>query len=135
LIVNAGLFATGMTSSSEQLIVDHEIVTFVYRYLEGINVSNDSIAKNVIQEVGQHKDYMTHPHTLKYIRSNEHAAYKVSNRNIFDSWNKSGKLSIIENASSLAKEIIKEYKPKQLSREKQEKLKEIISDFESKFNK
>jgi trimethylamine--corrinoid protein Co-methyltransferase len=135
LIVNAGLFATGMTSSSEQLIVDHEIVTFVYRYLEGINVSNDSIAKNVIQEVGQHKDYMTHPQTLKYIRSNEHAAYKVSNRNIFDAWDKSGKMSITENASSLAKEIIKEYQPKQLSREKQEKLKEIISDFESKFNK
>ena len=135
LIVNAGMFSTGMTVSYEQLIVDHEIATFVYRYLEGITVNKDSIAKEVIKKVGQRKDYMTEPHTLKYLRSGEHASYKVSNRDVYDMWKNNGKLSITDNARKVAEEIIREHEPKPLTKDKQEKLKDIIDSYESKFKK
>jgi len=133
LIVNAGMFSTGMTVSYEQLIVDHEIATFVYRYLEGITVNEDSIAKEVIKKVGQHKDYLMQPHTLKYLRSGEHAPYKVSNRSVYDIWKNSGKPSITDNARKVAEEIIREHKPKSLPEGKQEKLKNIIAGYESKL--
>jgi len=133
LIVNAGMFSTGMTVSYEQLIVDHEIATFVYRYLEGITVNKDSIAKEVIKKVGQHKDYMAEPHTLKYLHSGEHASYKVSNRSVYDIWKNSGKPSITDNARKVAEEIIREHEPKPLTKDKQEKLKNIIDSYESKF--
>ena len=135
LIVNAGMFSTGMTVSYEQLIVDHEIATFVYRYLEGMMVNKDSIAKEVIKKVGQRKDYMTEPHTLKYLRSGEHASYKVSNRGVYDTWKSSGKPSITDNARKVAEEIIREHKPKSLTKDKQEKLKDIIESYESKLKK
>ncbi len=135
LIVNAGMFSTGMTVSYEQLVVDHEIATFVYRYLEGITVNRDTIAKEVIENVGQHKDYMMQPHTLKYIHSGEHASYKVSNRDVYDNWKSSGKPSIIDNARKVAEEIIKEYEPKPLSKDKKDKLKDIIASYESGFGK
>jgi trimethylamine--corrinoid protein Co-methyltransferase len=135
LIVNAGMFSTGMTVSYEQLIVDHEIATFVYRYLEGITVNRDTIAKEVIEKVGQHKDYMMQPHTLKYIHSDEHVSYKVSNRDVYDIWKSSGKPSIIDNARKVAEEIIKEYEPKPLSKGKKDKLKDIIASYESGFGK
>ena len=135
LIVNAGMFSTGMTVSYEQLVVDHEIATFVYRYLEGITVNRDTIAKEVIKKVGQHKDYMMQPHTLKYIHSGEHASYKVSNRDVYDIWKSSGKPSIIDNARRVAEEIIKEYEPKPLPKDKKDKLKDIIASHESGFGK
>ena len=135
LIVNAGMFSTGMTVSYEQLVVDHEIATFVYRYLEGITVNRDTIAKEVIEKVGQHKDYMMQPHTLKYIHSGEHASYKVSNRDVYDIWKSSGKPSIIDNARRVAEEIIKEYEPKPLPKDKKDKLKDIIASHESGFGK
>ena len=129
------MFSTGMTVSYEQLVVDHEIATFVYRYLEGITVNRDTIAKEVIEKVGQHKDYMMQPHTLKYIHSGEHASYKVSNRDVYDIWKSSGKPSIIDNARKVAEEIIKEYEPKSLSKDKKDKLKDIIASYESGFGK
>ena len=135
LIVNAGMFSTGMTVSYEQLIIDHEIASFVYRYLEGITVNEDSIAKEVIKKVGQRKDYMAELHTLKYLRSGEHASYKVSNRDVYDIWKSSGKPSITDNARKVAEEIIREHKPKPLTKDKQERLKDIISSYESKFKK
>ena len=133
LVVNAGMFSTGMTVSYEQLIVDAEMASFVYRYLKGIEVNKDTLSKEVIKKVGQHESYMMEPQTMKYIRLGEHAPYKVSNRDVYENWKSKGKPSITDNARKLAMEIIKNHKPKQLSKIKQEKLKEIIIKFESKF--
>lgn len=135
LIVNAGMFSTGMTVSYEQLIVDHEIVTFVYRYLEGITVNKDTIAKEVIQNVGQHNDYLAEPHTIKYINLGEHVSYGVSNRDVYDNWKSGGKPSITDNAKKVAEEIIKEYKPKPLDKDRQGRLKDIIASYEAGFRK
>lgn len=133
LVVNAGLFSTGMTTSIEQLIIDHEILTFVYRYLDGIKVDKDHIAEDVIKEVGPKKNFMTHVHTLKYIRSGEHTDCKISNRGVYDLWESRGKPSISDNASIIAKEIINDHKSPHLNKEKNERLKEIIANFEAKF--
>jgi len=135
LIVNAGMFATGMTVSYEQLVVDHEIATFVYRYLEGIQISEDAIAKEVIKRIGPGNNYMMDSHTLKHIHTNEHSSYKVSNRDVYDIWKNLGKPSIIDNAKKVAEEIIKDHKPKLLHKDDQEKLKEIINNYENKFKK
>lgn len=132
LLMNAGMFATGFTVSYEQLIVDHEIATFVYRYIEGIRVDDDTIAKDVIKKVGQHKDFLMEPHTLKYMRSGEHTSYRVSNRDVYDIWRNNGKPSITDNAAAVAKEIISTHKPRQLSDLKKEKITRIISEFENK---
>lgn len=133
LIVNAGMFSTGMTVSYEQLIVDEEIAAFVYRYLKGIEVNNETLSKEVINKVGQHNNYMMEPDTMKYIRYGEHEPYKVSNRDFYDNWKNKGKPSITDNARKLALEIIKDHKPKQLAKVKQEKLKDIIAGFEAKY--
>jgi len=106
------------------------MVSFVYRYLKGIKVDNETIAKDIIKKVGHGKDFLGEEHTIKYLRSGEHVSYKVSNRNVYDNWKKSGKPTINDNAKKIANEIITEHKPKLLPRTKQEKLKEIISKFE-----
>lgn len=133
LIVNAGMFSTGMTVSYEQLIVDEEIASFVYRYLKGIEVNDETLSKEVINKVGQHENYMMEPNTMKYVRLGEHVSYKVSNRDVYDNWKSKGKPSITDNARKLALKIIKDHKPKQLTKSKQEKLKDIIVKFEAQY--
>jgi len=133
LIVNAGMLSTGMTVSYEQLVVDAEMAGFVYRYLKGIEVNKDTLSKEVINKVGQHESYMMEPQTMKYIKLGEHARYQVSNRDVYDNWKAKGKPSITDNARKLALEIIKDHKPKQLTKSKQEKLKDIIAKFEAHY--
>ncbi|MBM3701279.1 MAG: hypothetical protein FJW68_10280 [Actinobacteria bacterium] len=132
LLMNAGMFATGFTVSYEQLIIDHEIATFAYRYVEGMKVNEDTIAKDVIKKVGQHKDFMMEPHTLKYMRSGEHVPYRVSNRDVYEIWKNAGKPTIVDNAKKVAAEIISSHIPKLLSNDKKEKIKAIIADFENR---
>ncbi len=133
LLVNAGMFSTGFTVSYEQLIVDHEIATFVYRYINGMHVDKDTVAKEIIKKVGQHKDFMMEPHTLKFMRSGEHCPYKVSNRDVYELWRNYGKPSITDNAKKVADEIIKTHKPKPLSDKKKNEITNIISSYESRL--
>ena len=43
VVINAGMIGTGMSVSYEQLIVDNEIAKFVRKYIDGIEVSKDTI--------------------------------------------------------------------------------------------
>jgi trimethylamine:corrinoid methyltransferase-like protein len=56
LIVNCGMFATGMTCSHEQLLIDEEISAISRRIAAGIEVSADTIAADLIRQIGPRGD-------------------------------------------------------------------------------
>ena len=68
---NAGSLANGTIMSLEQLVLDHEIILLVERLFRGVRVDSESLAEEVIQEIGQGGHYLTSPHTLRHCRSDE----------------------------------------------------------------
>jgi trimethylamine--corrinoid protein Co-methyltransferase len=98
-----------------------------------MTVNEDTIAKGVIKKVGQHKDFMMEPHTLKYMRTGEHASYSVSNREVYEIWKNAGKPSITDNARKVADEILASHRLKPLSENKKQKIASIISSFEKRY--
>ncbi len=135
VVINAGMIGTGMSVSYEQLVVDNEMAKFVRKYIGGVNVSSDTIGLAAIKKVGQHKDFMMEDHTFKYLKSEEYMDYDVSNRDIFPNWVTKGKPSIMDNARDLANNIISSHKAPLLNSQKQEKISEVIKDFEDSFKK
>jgi trimethylamine--corrinoid protein Co-methyltransferase len=129
LIVNCGMFATGMTFSNEQLIMDEEISAMCLRILEGIKVSPETIAKELIKEIGPQGDsYITAEHTLAWLRSDEYLMPRVSVRGPFFAWQMSGG----KDSYQLAKERVREYAknyPSPLSPERIGKINDIIAKF------
>jgi len=90
LIVNCGMFATGMTCSHEQLVMDEEIAAMSRRIAAGIAVNDETVAGAVINEVGPRGDYMTTDHTMTYLRSDEYLMPRVSVRGPFAAWQNVG---------------------------------------------
>lgn len=86
LIVNLGMFATGMTCSHEQLIMDEEICAMSRRLTAGLNVTEETIAKDLIKYMGPRANYLTCEHTLKWLRSQEYLWPRVSVRGPFAAW-------------------------------------------------
>lgn len=132
LVVNAGLFATGLTVSFEQLVLDHEMAGIVYRLLEGIEVSPETVALEVIKRVGPKGNFLEDPHTLKHLRSGEHWQPKLSNRSVYEKWMEDGGRDVVEKAREISKGILEHHQPKNLSEEVLSRLREIIEDFEEK---
>lgn len=134
VIINAGMIGTGMSVSYEQLVVDNEMAKFVRKYVQGAEVTSDTIGLDTIKKVGHHKDYMMEDHTFKYLKSKEYMDYDVSNRDIYDNWVKKGRPSINDNARELAGKIIREHKVKELSSDKKERISGLLKDFESSYH-
>jgi len=73
LIVNCGMFATGMTFSNEQLLMDAEITALAKRIAAGISVTKDTIEADLIKQIGPRGEtYLTTEHTLKWLRTDEY---------------------------------------------------------------
>ena len=90
LIVNCGMFATGMTCSHEQLLMDEEISAMSKRIAAGVLVTPDTLATDLIKRIGPRGDYMLLDHTLDRLRSGEFLPPRVSIRTSRAGWESAG---------------------------------------------
>jgi trimethylamine---corrinoid protein Co-methyltransferase len=107
LIVNCGMFATGMTCSHEQLVMDEEMSAMSRRIAAGVRVEEATIARELIIETGPgNPSYLTSDHTLEWLRSEEYITPRVSVRGPRASWKAAGAPDTYE----LARRRVAEYR-------------------------
>jgi trimethylamine--corrinoid protein Co-methyltransferase len=75
----AGLMEADLTVSYEKMVMDNEILGMCRRVLEGIEVSDDTLAADLIIEKGPGKDYLDSEHTVRHMRR-EFYEPTISNR-------------------------------------------------------
>jgi trimethylamine---corrinoid protein Co-methyltransferase len=91
LVVNCGMFATGLTCSNEQLLIDEEISAYSRRIADGIEVTPDTIAADLIRERGpQGETYLTADHTLERLRSPEYVQPRLAVSGLHTLWAEGG---------------------------------------------
>jgi trimethylamine---corrinoid protein Co-methyltransferase len=129
LIVNCGMFATGMTCSHEQLLMDEEISAMSRRIAEGMLVNQETIAADLIKQIGPHGEgYLTAEHTLTWLRSAEYLKPRLSVRGSRATWEAQG----AKDSYQLAREKVHQMaqrQPKPLPPQTQARLDEIIASF------
>jgi trimethylamine--corrinoid protein Co-methyltransferase len=100
----------GVSGSYAQIVCDNEIAGSVRRSLRGFLVDEDSLAVDVIDKVmnGSH-NFLAEPHSIKYLRSGEIKFAKLSVRDTFTEWDRSGRRDLTENAQAEADRILAEH--------------------------
>ncbi|NQT21101.1 MAG: trimethylamine methyltransferase family protein [Planctomycetes bacterium] len=125
LIVNCGMFASGLTCSHEQLIMDDEIADMAKRIVRGIRVDDETIAPDVIKQIGPRGTYLTDEHTLRWLRSDEYLVPRLSVRGPRATWEMAGG----KDTYALAKDKVREFEQSPgcpLAPDRAAKLAEII---------
>ena len=118
------------TSFPEQAIIGNEICSFINRILQGIEVNSDTLAVDVIREVGLGGEYLTHTHTMEHFRAEQWDA-ELGNRMTMEAWEKDGALDIRAKAREKLKTILATHQPKPLEPEVQKKLQKIVDEAEA----
>jgi trimethylamine--corrinoid protein Co-methyltransferase len=131
LVMNSGMFATGLTISLEQLVLDDEINGIIRRLHRGIQVDKNTIGVQVINSVGPKGSFLMEEHTMDFLYSGEFREVKVSNTNNYDNWMAEGAPTVEKNASKIVENYLREGNGKILNGEIIRKLNEIIKVFES----
>lgn len=130
IIVNAGAFATVSTVSYEQLVLDDEISGICQQLLRGIEVSEETLALDLIESVGPGGNFLAQKHTLNHWR-HDYWLPQVSNRKTFTSWSEEGGRDIVAVAAERVRKLMAEHQPKRLPQTIQDALRCICEAFEA----
>jgi trimethylamine--corrinoid protein Co-methyltransferase len=108
---SAGMLESMLTVAYEQFVIDNDINGMALRALQGIEINEDTLAVDVIQNVGPGGNYLTQLHTIKHLRSSEYYMPVTSNRQSRDAWTKAGKLDARDKARAIARDILNKERP------------------------
>jgi len=125
IIMNCGMFSTGLMASYEQLVIDDEIVGYLLRALRGIQVNAETLAAELVQKVGPRGHFVNQIHTVKHART-EYWLPELSNRETFGNWLRTGRKDIVEKARHRVKRLLKEHRVPELGVEKMRQIEGIV---------
>ena len=117
-------------SVPEQAVIGNEICSFINRILQGIEINPDTLAVDVIREIGPGGEYLTHDHTMEYFMT-EHWDAKLGSRLPRDLWEEKGAMDIRTKARETYKKILATHRPKPLDPKVQKKLQQIVEQAEA----
>jgi trimethylamine--corrinoid protein Co-methyltransferase len=115
LIHDVGYIESGMTASYEQLVCMNEIASLVKRFMQGVEVVPETIALDVIAEVGPGGEFLSHEHTYQYFRQNW--IPELFNRSSNEEWKTEGSLTLGEVASAKVRHILETHEPQPINKE------------------
>jgi len=101
----AGLMEFALTVCYEKYVIDNEILGMVMRAVDGIKVNDDTLAFDLIKEVGPGGNFITTKHTRRFMRS-EHYQPSLSDRNSREDWEAEKGRDTWERAAEEVKKII-----------------------------
>ena len=123
----AGFMATNPGCQSlEQLIIDNECADYLKRILRGFEINEETLAFELIREVGIGGTFMDKLHTVEHMKE-ELFFSDLFNRDPYNTWQDKGATTIAERAHVRLKELLdKHYPPEPVIDRNTEKLLEEI---------
>jgi trimethylamine--corrinoid protein Co-methyltransferase len=125
---NAGYLDFGLTVAPEMIVMTDEVVGRCRRLLAGIAVDDETLALDVIADVGPAGNFLRHRHTRRNLRADQWSS-TLLNRERRAAWLGSGGLDLRERARHKALEILATHEPAPLCPEIEEEIGELVSRF------
>ena len=119
------------TMSYEQFILDEEIIGFAKRILNGIDVTAEKIAADVIKAIGPGGSFLGTRHSLKHFRE-ELWIPQISDRTTWSQWHERGEKSAEVRAREAAKKLLASRQPPALPAEVEKKIWSIVREAEKR---
>jgi trimethylamine--corrinoid protein Co-methyltransferase len=130
LVHDVGYMESGMTASCEMIVLGDEMIGMVRHLLRGISITPETLALNVIDQVGPGGDYITAPHTTQHYRSVWYPS--LLDRRPYESWAADGKPTAAEKARDRARELLTSHEPRPLSDDVLEGLDDILAEADAR---
>ncbi len=113
----AGMLENMNTVAAEQFVIDNDILGMAMRVLDGIQVNDETLALDVIDEVGPGGHYLMAKHTLRHMRSEFYYPSAVVDRQGWAMWQQDGGQDAATRAKEIARDILANHQPQPLDLE------------------
>jgi trimethylamine--corrinoid protein Co-methyltransferase len=129
-LINLSTLETKMTFSLEQLVIDETILSAIERYLQGITVDDETLALDLIHQIGPGGAFLATDHTRRHFQD-ELLIPGLIGRKPRESWEAAGAPDMRTRAQEEARRILAEHHPPPLPDGAAAQLDEIVKETET----
>jgi len=131
MIYGLGMLESGITFDFGQLVLDAEIARMIKHTIKGIEVNKNTLAVDVINEIGPSGNFLVHQHTLEHMRDQSQPEF--IDRTMRETWEKKGSLNTYDKATAKVRYILKNHRPDPLPDDILKKIRKIVVETEKEL--
>lgn len=131
LIHDLGFLESALIGSHEMVVLSDEIIGMVKRLLSGIRVDDETLAVEVVKDVGPGGNFLAHEHTVRNLRK-EFWFPNLIDRRRYASWESTGAKTMGHRVRDRVEEILKSHQVPALSSDVEAGIDKILASADKK---
>jgi trimethylamine--corrinoid protein Co-methyltransferase len=130
-LYGAGMLELGMTFSLEQLVFDNDMISMTKKAMQGIPVSEETMAVDAIDQVGIGKNFLAHKTTRENIDLPSSPA--IIDRMMYGDWEMAGSKDLATVAHEKVVDIMKNHEVEPIDADLLKDMKAVVEKADKAF--
>jgi len=124
IVHDVGFMDAGMQSSLPLIVIANDTIGWIRAATAGVLVDDETLALDVIDELGPTGDYLAHAHTMRHYKEPFYSS--LADKGTYSQWERRGATTMEERATHQVEEILTSHKPEPLPPDVQRDIKKIV---------
>lgn len=124
IIHDVGFMDAGLQGSLQMIAICNEILGFLRAATKGVEVNDETLALDVVEELGPTGSYVAHPHTRRHYKEPFYS--KLIDKNVYSIWQKRGGTTMEQRAAVMVDDVLTQHKPEPLAADVQRSIHDIV---------
>jgi trimethylamine--corrinoid protein Co-methyltransferase len=132
VISGPGMLNFENCQSLEKLVIDETICSMALRLVSGIKVDDETLAVDLIRDVGPGGVYLSQKHTMKFFRREQLIPSEIVERRDLKVWKDTGSKDTAKRAREIVKKTLREHEAEPLPNDIEKDLEHVLNDIMSR---
>jgi trimethylamine--corrinoid protein Co-methyltransferase len=133
MVHDVGFMDAGMQGSLPLIAIVNDLLGFLRASTAGVLVNDETLALDVVEELGPTGNYLAHDHTLKHFKKAYYA--KLADKRQYSQWSQQGATSMEQRATKQVEEILAGHEPEPLPADVRRDIKKIVEREQEQVNR
>ncbi len=124
IVHDVGFMDSGLQASLQLMTVCDDFIGFLRAATAGVVVNDETLALDVIEELGPTGDYLSHDHTMAHYREPYYS--NLAEKGVYAQWQNKGGMAMEARAAQSIDKILATHQPQPLPDDVQQALKAVV---------
>jgi len=124
IVHDIGFMDSGLQASLQLMVIADDLLGFLRAATAGVVVNDETLALDVIEELGPTGDYLSHEHTMKHFREPYYS--RLADKGVYAQWLEKGGTTMEQRAAKEVEKILSSHEPEPLPADVQRDIKKVI---------
>jgi trimethylamine--corrinoid protein Co-methyltransferase len=125
IVHDVGFMDSGLQGSLQLLVMANEFIGFLRAATRGVVVDDETLALDMVEELGPTGDYLQHPHTMRHVREPFYS--DLMHKGVYAQWDKQGQKSMEQLAAEKVDQILETHTVAPLDEDIQKAINDIVA--------